>query len=196
MLISELRSRFHRLYKVALRRRLRAHIKNGGLIAYATASCFGLGCDPGNPKAIKRLLRVKSRPQHKGLILIAQDFDHLSSFVTPLTSSQRQKAEKKWPGPHTWLMSASPKVFRSVRGRSNKVAVRVDAHPDAVGVCRIVDKAVISTSLNRSGRVPVRSYREARRQFGGQVLVLPGRISRSRKPSTIQDFTTARIVRK
>ena len=185
----------HQPLKASLRRKLRAHIASGGLIAYATASCYGLGCDPRNPKAIQKLLHIKSRPRHKGLILIAHDFDRLAPFVNRLSPAAQQKAEKKWPGPHTWLMPASPKTSRFVRGKHEKVAVRVDAHPNAVEVCRVLRMAITSTSLNKAGWQPVRTYQEALRQFGSKVMVLPGRISRSKTPSTIQDFITDRIFR-
>jgi L-threonylcarbamoyladenylate synthase len=190
------RHRFHLSYKALLRRRLQAHLARGGLIAYATASCFGLGCDPCNPKAIQRLLRIKGRPRHKGLIIIAHDLDHLAPFIARLSVRERQRAEKKWPGPHTWLMPAAAKTSRLVRGRHSKVAVRVDAHQQAVEVCRVFRSAIVSTSLNRAGWVPVRTYREALRQFGSQVLVLPGRIGGDSTPSTIQDFKSGRVFRK
>ena len=38
-------------------------LKQGGLVAYATEYCFGLGCDPLNERAVERLLRVKRRPR-------------------------------------------------------------------------------------------------------------------------------------
>ena len=37
-------------------RRIAAHLKRGGLIAYPTESCYGLGCDPDNRIAVQRLL--------------------------------------------------------------------------------------------------------------------------------------------
>jgi L-threonylcarbamoyladenylate synthase len=81
----------------------------------------------------------------------------------------------RWPGPHTWLLAASNKTSRLVRGHHANVAVRLDAHPEALALCRSVDGAIISTSLNRTGREPVRTYRQALQQFGRTVLVLPGR---------------------
>ncbi|MDH3406681.1 MAG: Sua5/YciO/YrdC/YwlC family protein, partial [Gammaproteobacteria bacterium] len=45
-------------------------IKQGGVVAYATEYCFGLGCDPMNRSAVLRLLRIKHRPVQKGLIVL------------------------------------------------------------------------------------------------------------------------------
>jgi L-threonylcarbamoyladenylate synthase len=181
--------------KAALRRRIRAHVARGGLVAYATASCFGLGCDPGNPCAIERLLRLKRRRKQKGLILIADRFSRLAPFVQVPENDGRRRLELVWPGPHTWLIAASPKTSRGVRGAHTKVAVRVDAHPDARAICAIVGSALVSTSLNRAGFQPIRTYREARRQFCANVLVVPGKIGNAKTPSTIQDFDTGRTVR-
>jgi tRNA A37 threonylcarbamoyladenosine synthetase subunit TsaC/SUA5/YrdC len=60
------------LHRIAIPiRRIAAHLRRGGLIAYPTESCYGLGCDPDNRTAVLRLLKLKRRPQRKGLILIA-----------------------------------------------------------------------------------------------------------------------------
>ena len=45
----------------------------GGVIAYPTEQCFGLGCDPDNPRAIQRILDIKQRRADQGLILIGLD---------------------------------------------------------------------------------------------------------------------------
>jgi len=49
-------------------RSIAAHLKRGGLVAYPTESCYGLGCDPANRLAVLRILKLKRRPQRKGLI--------------------------------------------------------------------------------------------------------------------------------
>jgi len=37
-------------------------LREGEVIAYPTEAVFGLGCDPGNEAAVRRLLSLKSRP--------------------------------------------------------------------------------------------------------------------------------------
>jgi L-threonylcarbamoyladenylate synthase len=59
-------------------RRLKAYLKRGGLIAYPTESCYGLGCDPDNRQAVQRILKLKQRPQCKGLILIASHYHQVA----------------------------------------------------------------------------------------------------------------------
>lgn len=176
-------------------RALQQYLKRGGIVAYPTESCYGLGCDPRNRDAVRKILRLKRRPQAKGLILIAANFTQLSPFITPLTAQQRAKAHSVWPGAHTWLMPARHSCPVWLSGKHASIAVRVTAHPDTVRLCKNVGMALVSTSANFSGGKAARTARECQRLFGNQVLIVPGHIGRQRKPSTIQDFLTGRIIR-
>ncbi len=179
----------------ALIHRLRTHLQQGGVIAYPTESCYGLGCDPRNRRAVMKILRLKGRPQHKGLILIGSDFRQFKSYVFPLTQGQRQAVFSCWPGPVTWLLPASPSTPAWLRGRHHSIAVRVTAHPLAARLCHVLGMALVSTSANRSGQRPARSYRECANLFGGRILTLPGLVGRRRRPSTIRDLLTGKAVR-
>ncbi|GAB7562142.1 L-threonylcarbamoyladenylate synthase [Methylobacillus methanolivorans] len=176
-------------------RALQAFLRSGGVIAYPTESCFGLGCDPTNPHALKRLLRIKGRPQRKGLIVITDRFAHLQALIAPTTPEQKQRMFERWPGPHTWLVPASKRCPALLRGKHTSLAVRVTANPFAANLCRNAGMALVSTSANHNGRVPAKTTRECLRLFGSRVKVLPGRTGGASKPSTIQDLLTGTILR-
>jgi L-threonylcarbamoyladenylate synthase len=172
--------------------RAAAIIRNGGLVAYATEHCFGLGCDPRNPAAVARLLRAKRRPVTKGLIVLAADPDQLRAYVRDIP----QQASASWPGPHTWLLTAAERVPGWITGHRPRVAVRVTAHRQAAALCRAAGMAIVSTSANRAGESPARTDRETRRRFGRLVdFVLPGRVGRARAPTPIRDAASGRLVR-
>jgi L-threonylcarbamoyladenylate synthase len=176
-------------------RAIKQHLRLGGLIAYPTESCFGLGCNPLNRNAVKKILRLKKRPQTKGVILIAADFSQLQRYTAPLTKAQSQQIQTTWPGPHTWLLPKSTDCPVWLTGKHEKIAVRVTAHQPAADLCRRLDMALVSTSANISGGKAIRTARECQRQFGSQVLVVPGPVGKHRKPSTIQDIITGAIIR-
>jgi len=180
---------------LSLSRRLRAHFRRGGLIAYPTESCYGLGCDPRNARAVKRLLRLKGRPQAKGLILIADRFSRLQRYLAPLTPTQQQTVAPTWPGPHTWLLPVSQRTPRWLRGKHATLAVRVTAHPGAASLCHFLGSALVSTSANRAGMVPLKNYAACLKAFGEQVWIIPGRVGKRKQPSTIQDLASGRIIR-
>jgi len=182
-------------YSAALIRKVRAHIGDGGIIAYAAESCYGLGCDPRNARAVRRLLKLKSRPQSKGLILIADRYSRLRRYVLPPTAEQSRPLDQTWPGPHTWLMPASRLTPRWLRGQHESIAVRVTAHPDAAELCRALGTALVSTSANYVGMRPLKTYAACVKAFGQSVLVLPGRVGIRKAPSTIQNLLTGTIIR-
>ncbi len=170
-----------------------AHIlKQGGIVAYATEYCFGLGCDPFNRNAVFRLLRLKHRPAKKGLIVLAASTEQLAPYATTLPAS----ALASWPGPHTWLLPVRPGVPAWITGRHDKIALRVTAHAQTAALCRAAGMAIVSTSANRAGEVPARSEREVARRFGRLVdFILPGHVGTAMAPTPIRDALTGRLIR-
>jgi L-threonylcarbamoyladenylate synthase len=176
-------------------RRIAAHLERGGLIAYPTESCYGLGCDPDNRIAVKRLLKLKQRPQHKGLILIAASYRQVARYLQPLTPDQQQQLKTAGAQVITYLMPAHHSVPHWLRGNHDTLAVRLTAHKQAVQLCRGMDSALVSTSANRGGQRPAKTYAQCRRLFGSRVWVLPGRVGIHRKPSTISMWADGKIIR-
>lgn len=176
-------------------RHLRRFLQRGGVLAYATESCYGLGCDPRNARAVARILRLKGRPRSKGLILVAADFRQLAPYLAPPSAALRGRFPEWWPGPVTLLLPAAADCPRWLTGRHAKLAVRVTAHAEAARLCRSLGMALVSTSANRAGHRPLKSAAACRQTFGRRVLVLPGRIGRRRRPSTILDPQSGSVLR-
>jgi len=179
----------------ALLQKIRAHLKQGGVIAYPTESCYGLGCDPRNRRAVNKLLRMKGRPQRKGLILIGSNFSQLRPYAAPLADGQWQKISPTWPGPVTWLMPAAQMTPSWLRGGHRNIALRVTAHPLAARLCQALNMALVSTSANRAGLRPARTYADCIQAFGDEVLVVPGLIGKRKRPSTIIDLGSEKALR-
>lgn len=171
-------------------------IRAGGIIAYPTEAVFGLGCDPWNRDAVHRLLTIKQRPEHKGLILIAADFAQLYPFVEPLDETRMQEVLATWPGPVTWLLPARAETPCWLTGRHATLAVRVTAHRLAADLCEAAGSALVSTSANISRRPPAQSTLEVRLALGSQVdVILPGRCGTRGRPSSIRDGHSGAVIR-
>lgn len=167
-------------------------IKRGGVVAYATEYCFGLGCDPMNRAAVLRLLRLKRRPVQKGLILIAANIEQLAPYVDDIPAA----VSATWPGPHTWLLEPRNSVPGWITGEHPRLAVRVTAHKQAAALCRAAGMAIISTSANRGGGKPMRTDREVARQFKDEVdVILSGRVGGAPAPTPIRDAVSGVLVR-
>jgi L-threonylcarbamoyladenylate synthase len=177
-------------------RSIAAHLKRGGLIAYPTESCYGLGCDPANRKAVQRILKLKQRPQRKGLILIASHYHQVERYLQPLTPAEQAKLQNDGTQAVTYLLPTLHSTPRWLRGEHDTLAVRLTAHPFAKQLCRSAGSALVSTSANRSGMRPAKTYAECQRMFGKKVWVLRGRVGKRKQPSTIRAWADGRIVRK
>ena len=171
-------------------------LQQGGVIAYPTEAVYGLGCDPANHQAVKKLLALKQRDPDKGLILIASDFDQLSPFLAEIEDSLKEEVLATWPGPVTWLWPAKSGVSAWLRGEHATIAIRVTGHPMAAELCRAFGGALVSTSANVSGKPPARNAEQVRAQFKDQLdFVLEGETANLARPSQIRDALSGRIVR-
>lgn len=175
-------------------------LAEGGVIAYPTESVYGYGCDPFNANAVARLLRLKRRPQAKGLILVAADMEQIAPLLAGVSRQQLAQLQAAWPGPVTWLIpDPNQWVPDWVRGRFDSVAVRVSAHPLVAELCRAWGGPIVSTSANLSNRPPARSEYSLRvmARFAGEGAdyILPGSTAPGARPTEIRDLQSGRIIR-
>ena len=173
---------YHSQFKI----RMASHaLKQGKLIAYPTEAVYGLGCDPLNEAAVYNLLKIKQRPIHKGLILIASDFAQLLPFINPSTEILN-RIIPSWPGPITWVVPAQAWVPTYLKGAHNSLAVRVSAHPLVQQLCSNYGGAIISTSANISNQAPARSALELRKNLPtNSIFILPGATAQHNQPTAI-----------
>ena len=171
-------------------------LRRGGVIAYPTEYCFGLGCDPTNETAVRRILAMKKRPWEQGLIVIADQVERLRKLIDQEQPELLAPAIASWPGPHTWLLPASARAAPWLKGNHTSIAARVTAFPLVRQLCRDSGMALVSTSANRSGRPPLRTGEAVLTEFGTELdLILDERVGTATQPSTIRDAATGRSLR-
>ena len=173
-----------------------ACLEGGEVLAYPTEACYGLGCDPGYEQAVQKILRIKQRDWRKGLILIASDYEQLAQYVDP-TDIDLQPVFASWPGPVTWILPAAPGVSEWLKGEHTGIAVRVSAHPVVQRLCKAYGKAIVSTSANRAGQVPLLTANEVQDEFGPNEIdcILQGALGDLDKPTSIIDALSGRRLR-
>ncbi|MGD8207507.1 MAG: Sua5/YciO/YrdC/YwlC family protein [Thiohalocapsa sp.] len=171
-------------------------IAQGAVVAYPTEAVYGLGCDPLDADAVRRILTLKGRSERQGLILIAADFAALEPFVVPVDTVRMAAIEASWPGPSTWLLPARAGTPGWLTGRHDTLAVRVPGHAIARDLCRAWGGALVSTSANRSAAPPARSALQVRRRLGrGLDMIVTGPCGGASRPSRIRDGRTGRVLR-
>jgi len=172
------------------------YLHAGHVIAYPTEAVFGLGCDPSNESAVRKLLSLKGRHESAGLVLIASEFSQLKPWIAKVDKLLIKKAMQTWPGPVTWLFPRAAGVPDYVAGRHNTIAVRITAHGPSRALCEAFGSALISTSANHTTARPARTAAEVRDYFGsGLAGILVGELGGGEKPSEIRDLVSGTIIR-
>lgn len=171
-------------------------LRDGGIVAYPTEAVWGLGCDPLNGDAVKRLLDLKSRAPSKGLILIGSSFTQIAPFTAPLNNEKMAEISASWPGPNTWIFPAAPDTPYWLTGGRDTIAVRVTAHPIASALCDVFGGAIVSTSANVSGKSAAKTALQVIRIPGKEVdMLLPGKLGDLQRPTPIRDALSGKTLR-
>ncbi len=170
-------------------------LRAGGVIAYPTEGVWGLGCDPFNERAVRRVLDLKQRSESKGLIMIAATVQQVEPWLSGLDAAQRESVLATWPGPYTWIVPVKDAPLW-LSGAHKSLAVRVSAHAGVQQLCLAWGKPLVSTSANRSGQAALMSADAVRREFGNELdFILPGELGGDARPSEIRDAISGVVLR-
>ncbi|RLE56298.1 MAG: threonylcarbamoyl-AMP synthase [Thermoprotei archaeon] len=171
-------------------------VKSGGLIIYPTDTVYGLGADPLNEQAIRRVYAVKRREQ-KPLPVLVSSIERARELVY-VTPEAEKLMRAFWPGPLTIVLRKREHVPSTLTAGRNSLGVRQPNMELTIKLIEYCGGYLIGTSANISGHPAPRTAEEAMREIGMEVDVVidagpcPGGI-----PSTVIDLTTQppRVVR-
>ncbi len=167
-------------------------IRQGGIIAYPTETVYGLGVDPFNSDAMKKVFDLKGRPAEKSLILLVRGEADLSLLTDEIPEKARILITAFWPGALTLVLRASKKIPAPLLGSGNTIAVRVSSHPVAKILTDLLRGPITSTSANRSGQPSTKSAEEASSIFENRLdLIVDGGPSTGDIPSTVLDLSVS-----
>lgn len=168
-------------------------IRRGEVIAAPTDTLYGLLADARNERALRRLFRVKGRPEGKPILLLIDMLSRVRQIARDIPDEFHAVAEAFWPGPLTIVLPAKPEISGIVTAGRGTVAVRLPRSPLVRALSRQANCPLSGTSANLSGRVGARSATEVCSQLGARLpLVLDaGRVARP-LPSTILDLASGR----
>lgn len=171
-------------------------LMRGELVAFPTDTVYGLGALVDDPRAIRQLYIVKSRPASKAIpVLIGKPAD-LESITSKMGNYARIFADSFWPGPLTLVVPRSPDLPDELSAGAT-IGVRMPDHPAALRLL-IAAGPLAVTSANLSGKSNALSAGEVLDQLGGKItIILDGGICPGGTPSTVVDCTGAqpRILR-
>ncbi len=154
-----------------------ALVMRGKLVAYPTDTVYGLGCDPFNESAIRKLTQAKKRKQGRLPLLV--DSLGRAEEIGRFDPIARVLAIAFWPGPLTLVVPARTKLPESVTGSTGSVGLRIPHRKDTVDLVRACGGVLVGTSANISGNSSLTTARKVVEELDGSVkLILDGGVAR------------------
>jgi len=150
-------------------------IRQGGLVAFPTETVYGLGADACNPLAVARVFECKGRPRIDPLIVHVADPEEAARYGRLTESGAARLTARFWPGPLTLVVTKHAIVPSIVTAGLDTVALRMPAHPVALGLLRCSKRAIAAPSANLFSRVSPTEAQHVEAQLGVNVdLILDG----------------------
>ena len=171
-------------------RRAAGIVRDEGLIAYPTDSCYALGCLATAAKAVERLRRVRGMDERHHLTLMCRDLSEIAKYAM-VDDARFRLIKRVSPGSYTFILRARREVpKRVVHPKRKSIGVRVPGHPVAHALLAELGEPMLSATLLLPGDAhPHPDAHEIRERLEHQVdLVIDGG-SCGVEASTVIDLT-------
>ena len=108
-------------------------LKDGKVIVYPTDTLYGLGADIYNESAIKRIFRIKRRPEVMPLSIAVSDYDEIknNAFVN---NTAEILIKTFLPGKLTLILKKKRTISDQITGGLDKIAIRIPNNKIALEV--------------------------------------------------------------
>jgi L-threonylcarbamoyladenylate synthase len=165
-------------------------ITSGGVIAFRTDTFYGLGANPLNPEAVRKIRELKGREEAKPILLLISDFSEADRFITKQAELFRDVAKRFWPGPLTLIGAAQPDLPSELTSATGTIGIRLPDDEKVRALVRACGGALTATSANVSGQPPARTAKEVANYFPeGIDLIIDGGEVTAMLPSTVLDLS-------
>jgi L-threonylcarbamoyladenylate synthase len=155
-----------------------------------TETVYGLAADAFQPLAVASIFEAKGRPLTDPLIVHLPEggwIERVAFFESDIERALVDRLSKAfWPGPLTLLLKRHPDIPELVTAGSDRIAVRVTAHPLFQELLRQIGSPLAAPSANRFGRISPVTAQDVQSELGEVIsLILDGAPAQHGLESTI-----------
>jgi L-threonylcarbamoyladenylate synthase len=187
-----------------------AVLRQGGIVAHATETCYGLACDMSNADAVAKLFAIKQRPVTQPVSALFASVKQAKQYVQ-WNERAASLAAEHLPGPLTLILPLRSDASTSLCVVPNDqfpipnfqtLGIRISSHPSAQALVEGYGSPISTTSANIHGLPNPYSVEDILTQFANAPfqpdLILDNGPLPHTPPSTVIDITQEedRTVRK
>ncbi|HUL97706.1 MAG TPA: L-threonylcarbamoyladenylate synthase [Usitatibacter sp.] len=121
-------------------------VRDGGVIAYPTDSCYALGCHIGDKAAMERLRRIRDVDERHHFTLVCRNLSEVGQFAK-VDNLQYRLIRANTPGSYTFILRATRDLPRRLLTPRHTIGVRIPDHPVAMALLEALGEPMLSTTL-------------------------------------------------
>lgn len=170
-------------------------LREGGVIAYPTDSCYAIGCHLGDKDALQRLRRLRQIDDQHHLTLMCRDLSEISTYAR-IDNACYRLLKKLTPGSYTFILEASREVpKRLLHARRKTIGIRVPEHAVVLALLADLKEPILSaTALLPEDHQPASDAHELREHWEHDLDLVMDAGPCGIEPTTVLDLTGSDIV--
>ena len=172
-------------------KKAKKNLDNNNIIGIPTETVYGLAGNAYSNISVKKIFKLKKRPNFNPLIIHFKNLDDLKKDVV-LNKDFKKLYDAFCPGPITFILKKKKKSKISHLALAGKktVAVRIPKHKVTRNLLSILKFPLAAPSANISSRLSPTSAKDVFDEFGNKIkLIVDGGQSKIGLESTIVDLT-------
>jgi tRNA threonylcarbamoyl adenosine modification protein (Sua5/YciO/YrdC/YwlC family) len=175
----------HRLILQAVR-----IVRDGGLIAYPTDSCYAFGCHVGDTDAMQRLRRLRGIDERHHLTLMCRDLSEIATYAR-VDNARYRLLKHLTPGSYTFILEATRELPRRLLHSKRKtIGVRVPRHAVAQALLAELNEPLLSATAILPGETqPANDSQEIRERLEHELDIVIDSGPCGVEPTTVLDLT-------
>ena len=165
-------------------------VREGGVVAIPTDSCYALGCHLGDKDAVERIRRIRGVDERHHLTLMCRDLSEIAQFAR-VDNAQYRLLKATTPGSYTFILEGTKELPRRVLHPKRKtIGLRVPAHKVALALLAELDEPLLTSTLMLPGdEAPLTEAWEIQDRLDDHLeLILDGGHCGT-EPTTVVDLT-------
>jgi len=166
-------------------------INSGGIVIFPTDTVYGIGCNPYDKTAVKKIYEIKSRNIVKSLPVLTYSKETAKKIVQ-FDKITEKIADKFWPGPLTIILKVKDEKIKESLNLEDKIAIRVPNHQCTLELLQKCD-FLVGTSANISGNSSYTNPKDCLKDMKDYDVFVDGGIISSGGESTIIEIENEEI---
>jgi tRNA threonylcarbamoyl adenosine modification protein (Sua5/YciO/YrdC/YwlC family) len=166
-----------------------AILRQGGVIAYPTDSCYALGCHIGDADSMRRLRQIRGVDEKHHLTLVCCDLAQVARYAR-IDNWQFRILRQGTPGGFTFLLPATREVPRRLQHpKRSTIGVRVPEHAVVQALLAELGEPILSATLILPGDdEPLTAAEAIRERLEAQVELVIDSGPCATTPTTVVDL--------